>query len=39
MGVTNNAEVIAILMDLTNYPGGGPTAKRIIRKIRSRPFS
>jgi len=25
MGITNNAEVIAILMDATNYPGGGPT--------------
>jgi prepilin-type N-terminal cleavage/methylation domain-containing protein len=25
MGLTNNAEVIAILMDATNYPGGGPT--------------
>jgi prepilin-type N-terminal cleavage/methylation domain-containing protein len=25
MGVTNNAEVIAILTDATNYPGGGPT--------------
>ena len=24
MGVTNNAEVIAILTDATNYPGGGP---------------
>jgi len=25
VGVTNNAEVIAILTDATNYPGGGPT--------------
>jgi len=25
MGVTNNAEVIAILIDATNYPAGGPT--------------
>jgi prepilin-type N-terminal cleavage/methylation domain-containing protein len=25
VGITNNAEVIAILMDATNYPGGGPT--------------
>jgi prepilin-type N-terminal cleavage/methylation domain-containing protein len=25
MGVTNNAEVIAILTDATNYPGGGAT--------------
>src|ERR1017187_202990 len=25
LGLTNNAEVIAILMDATNYPGGGPT--------------
>ncbi len=25
MGITNNAEVVAILMDVTNYPGGGAT--------------
>jgi prepilin-type N-terminal cleavage/methylation domain-containing protein len=25
VGITNNSEVIAILMDATNYPGGGPT--------------
>ena len=25
MGITNNAEVIAILMDVTNYPNGKPT--------------
>ncbi len=25
MGITNNAEVVAILMDATNYPGGGAT--------------
>jgi prepilin-type N-terminal cleavage/methylation domain-containing protein len=28
MGITNNAEVIAILMDATNYPGGGMTPNR-----------
>ena len=24
--ITNNSDVIAILMDITNFPGGGPTA-------------
>jgi hypothetical protein len=32
-----NDEVIAILMDVTNYPGGGPTANmNHMSKIRSR---
>ena len=29
---TNNSDVIAILMDLTNYPGGGPTVNTNYQK-------
>ncbi len=37
---TNNSEVIAILMDYTNYPdGSGPTVNANYRKIRNKPFS